>query len=310
MPVGSPSKTYEYRAFLERKSALAADHGLPCSPDECNALLKPHQKDIVAWAVRGGRRAIFAAFGLGKTFMQIEAVRLVMLKAQVERGLIVVPLGVRQEFKRDAAKLGVEVKFVKSTAEIDGPGIYLTNYETVRDGKLDMSLFGVVSLDEASCLRGFGGTKTFREMMRLFEYSDTYRFVATATPSPNEFIELLAYAAFLDVMDVGQAKTRWFKRNSEKADQLTIRPHKEAEFWNWVTSWAVMIQLPSDLGHSDEGYDMPPLDVRWHMVDSDHSQVSATKSGQNRMFADTNIGVVDASREKRNSLPARMANLA
>jgi hypothetical protein len=88
--------------------------------------------------------------------------------------------------------------------------------------------------------------------------------VATATPAPNEYIEILAYAAFLGVMDVGEAKTRFFKRNSEKADELTLHPHKEEEFWLWVNTWAVFVQRPSDLGYSDEGYDLPPLDVRWH----------------------------------------------
>jgi hypothetical protein len=97
-----------------------------------------------------------------------------------------------------------------------------------------------------------------------------FRFVATATPSPNEYIELLAYAEVLGVMDVGEAKTRFFRRNSEKADQLTLHPHKEREFWLWVASWALFITKPSDLGCSDEGYDLPEMRVRWHEVQVDH----------------------------------------
>src|SRR5262249_9836511 len=185
--------------------------------------------------------------------MQLEIVRLVIEKSGGHRGLIVLPLGVRQEFVRDAAMLGLEVRFVRSDAEVLWPGIYLTNYESVRDGKLDPTVFAVVSLDAAGILRGFGGTKTFRELMAKFEGSGTYRFVATATPSPNEFIELLAYAAFLDVMDVGQGKTRFFQRNSEKADDLTLQAHKAREFWLWVASWAIFIRKPSRLGYSDEG---------------------------------------------------------
>jgi hypothetical protein len=107
-----------------------------------------------------------------------------------------------------------------------------------------------------------------------------FRFVATATPSPNEYIEILAYAAFLGIMDVGQAKTRFFKRNSEKADALTLHPHKEREFWLWVASWALFVQKPSDLGFSDEGYALPALDVRWHELPSDHSTAGAEKDGQ------------------------------
>ncbi len=107
-----------------------------------------------------------------------------------------------------------------------------------------------------------------------------FKFVATATPSPNEYIELLAYSAFLEIMDVGQAKTRFFKRNSEKADSLTIHPHKEREFWLWVASWGLFVEKPSDLGCSDEGYDLPPMVVHWHELPSDHRAAGAEKNGR------------------------------
>ncbi|MDS1141759.1 DNA methylase N-4 [Pusillimonas sp. SM2304] len=288
---------------------------------DINPLLKQHQKMIVQWAIAGGRRAIFCAFGLGKTVIQLEVLR-ICRDHTGGMGLITIPLGVRQEFIRDAQMLGIKVKFVRRIEECDDPeGIYLTNYETVRDGKLDPRLFSVASLDEAACLRGFGGTKTFREFMALFAGDDRrdmsqrirgqevrYRFVATATPSPNEYIELLAYCAFLGIMDVSQAKTRFFKRNSVKADELTIHPHKEAEFWLWMSSWALFVQKPSDLGCSDEGYVLPPLDVRWHEVESDQGQ-HFDSLGQGQMFAQEAIGIVDAAREKRRSLPSRLAKL-
>ncbi len=222
------------------------------------------------------------------------------------RALITAPLGVRLEFMRDAVKLGGEIKFIRSVEEATKPGLYLTNIETVRDGKIDPSAFEVCSLDEASVLRGFGGTKTFREFMRLYD-SVQYRFVATATPDPNEIVELLAYAAFLGVMDVGQAKTRFFKRDSEEADHLTLHAHKEREFWLWVSTWAVFLQKPSDLGYSDDDYRMPELEVRWHEVPSDHSKASVDTSGQHAMFRGTAKGVVEASREKRDSIDARVA---
>lgn len=295
-----------YNAFLRAKIALATAAGF--EPVALNTWLKPHAAAAVRWALLGGRRAIFASFGLAKTSMQLE------MMAQCKRQLggatlIVHPLGVRQEFYRDAQAMGVTVKFIRNADEIDPAiDVHLTNYETVRDGKLNPNLFRAASLDEASVLRGFGGTKTFREFMRLFE-TVPYRFVATATPSPNEYIELLAYAAFLGVMDVGQAKTRFFKRNSEEADNLTLHPHKEEEFWLWVASWALFIQKPSDLGFSDEGYDLPAVQVHWHEVPSDHSTAGVERDGQARMFKDSAIGVVDASREKRESLPARLGKL-
>lgn len=315
----SGSEPLDYLDFVKAKAVRAPELGLPVAIGDVHPLLHRHQPVLVKWLVEGGRRALFANFGLGKTMIQLEAMRL--LAEQIERGearwplcLIVIPLTVVTEFKTDAAKLGLAVLFVRTTREIlDAQaagfrGLYLTNYESVREGKIDTSILTAVSLDEASCLRGFGGTKTFREFMKLFD-GVRFKFVATATPSPNEYIELLAYAAFLEVMDVGQAKTRFFKRNSEKADALTIHPHKEAEFWLWVNTWAAFIQRPSDLGFSDEGYDLPPLDVRWHEVPSDHVKAGEEADGQRRLLKPAAIGLVDAAREKRDSLPARIAKL-
>ncbi len=300
--------TDAYLDFLRAKAVVVPEFGITVEPGEVNPLLKPHQRDIVLWALRGGRRAIFAAFGLGKTLIQLEIARL-LVKHCGGRFLIVMPLGVRQEFMRDAGLLGIEVRFIRSIDEAGETGICLTNYETVRDGKLDPKQFTGASLDEAAVLRGFGGTKTFREFMRLFD-GLKYKFVATATPSPNEFIELLAYSAFLEVMDVGQAKTRFFKRNSEKADQLTIHEHKKAEFWMWCASWAIFLQRPSDLGHSDEGYELPGLDVYWHEIPTDHTDAGYETSGQGRLVKNAAIGVVDAAREKRDSLNRRIIKLS
>lgn len=311
----------DYDAFIKRKVVIAREDGLQLDVADINPILKDHQKLIVQWMVRGGRRACFASFGLGKTMIQLEAVRLTR-QAAGGLGLIVIPLGVRQEFTRDAAVLGIRTKFIRRIEEVeDDETIYLTNYETIRDGKLDPQVFTVASLDEASILRGFGGTKTFREFMatfagdrktmndRVITAGTPYRFVATATPSPNEYIELLAYAAFLGIMDVSAAKTRFFKRDSVKADNLTIHPHKEREFWLWVASWGLFVRRPSDLGCSDDGYVMPELDVRWHEVEADHENAGHEVYGQARMFRAEALGVVESSAEKRESLPARLAKL-
>lgn len=317
-----------YSEFLAAKVRLAERAGFDIDPAGVNPLLKPMTRAIVPWACRGGRRALFLGFGLHKTSTQLEIVRQCLI-ADGGHGLIVVPLGVRHEFflEVEARHPDITLKFIRSAAEM-GPAnvagepkvmIYLTNYETVRDGKLDPTLFTVASLDEAACLRGFGGSKTFREFMATFAGDDRkagvrhagvrYRFVATAIPDPNEYIELLAYAAFLGVMDVGEAKTRFFKRDSTKADKLTLHAHKEEEFWLWVASWALFVQMPSDLGFSDEGYELPPLDIRWHEVAADHGAAGNEKDGQGRMFADAAFGVVEASREKRRSLDDRIAKM-
>lgn len=309
----------DYEAFLRSKVPGSSECGFEVEDADVHPLLKPHQRDVVRWALRHGRAAIFEAFGLGKTLQQLEIARLLLLMVEKSRKqgelfrfcrfLIVAPLGVRQEFKRDAEKVGIEIKFIRRIEEADSTGIYLTNYETIRDNKMDPKRFTGCSLDEAGILRGFGGTKTFREFMKHFEGSGIYRFVATATPSPNEYIELLAYAAFLDIMDVGQAKTRFFKRDSTKADKLTLHPHKEREFWLWMSTWAIFLQKPSDLGYSDEGYTLPELDIHWHELPSDNENAGEEVSGQGRLIRNAALGVTHAAREKRDSLPARIEKM-
>ncbi|MER9182968.1 DNA methyltransferase [Mesorhizobium sp. M0767] len=318
----------DYAEFLKAKVRLAPALGFDVDPATVNPLLKPMTQAIVPWACRGGRRALFLRFGLHKTSTQLEVIRQCLVHAG-GHGLIVVPLGVRHEFFLEAEKRhpNIRLKFINRPGQMEAPNeigaesvlIHLTNYETIRDGKLDPCLFTAASLDEAAVLRGFGGTKTFREFMATFAGDDRktgrkhagvrYRFVATAVPDPNEYIELLAYAAFLGVMDVGEAKTRFFKRDSEKADALTLHPHKEEEFWLWVASWALFVQKPSDLGYSDEGYDLPPLDIRWHEIPSDHSAAGEERDGQGRLFANSAHGVTEAAREKKRSLDARIAKV-
>ena len=298
----------DYLAFLRRKIKLASFAGFEIADDEINPILKPHQRACVKWAVRGGNRALFERFGLGKSVQQLEIVRLVMSKAGGP-GLIVCPLGVRQEFKRDGEMLGIQTRFIRRTEEVDASfnGIHLTNYESIRDGRLDPNVFAVASLDEASVLRSYG-SKTYQEFLPLFSQV-RFKFVATATPSPNRYKELIHYAGFLGIMDTGQALTRFFQRDSTKANNLTLYPHKEREFWLWLNSWAIFLQKPSDLGYSDEGYDLPPMAVHYHEVGSDHATAGTEKDGQGLLFRDAAIGLKQAASEKRDSLPARIERL-
>jgi len=293
-----------YESFLQGKADFHRSYGHTITTDEVNPILKPHQRHIVQWAVEGGRRAIFAAFGLGKTLMQLETIRLTL--GGRGRGLIVLPLGVRQEFFHDAGMLGIQVRFIRRSDEVDEDGIYLTNYESVRDGRLDPNLFQAVSLDEASVLRSYG-SKTYQEFLTLFDQVP-YRFVATATPSPNRYKELIHYAGFLGVMDTGQALTRFFQRDSTKANHLTLYPHKEREFFLWLNTWAVFVQKPSDLGFPDDGYILPDLDVRWHEIPVDHmAAVEYDRDGQGHLIRGGVLGVTQASREKRDTMDARIA---
>jgi DNA modification methylase len=286
---------------------IAQKSGVAIDAEEISAVLKPHQRDAVMWAVQGGRRAIFAAFGLGKTVMQLEWCRII----HAHKGgkmLIVCPLGVKQEFIRDAENLlhmDAPV-YVRNMAETEAaPGwLMITNYERVRDGDIRPDAFSGTSLDEAAVLRSFG-SKTYQTFLNKFR-GVQYKLVSTATPSPNKYKELIHYAGYLEIMDTGQALTRFFKRDSTKANNLTLYPHKEKEFWLWLSTWALFIQKPSNLGYEDTGYDLPELEVRYHKLGRP-PEISEEKDGQIKMFHDAAQGLKEAAREKRESIDARMA---
>ncbi len=296
-----------YETFVAAKANFVRFHGFDVAPDDLHRVLLPHQRMITRWALKGGRRAIFAAFGLGKSVMQLEIARQVILRDPAAAALIVCPLGVRQEFARDAEHLlGLTTRFVRRDVDVNGPGVYVTNYESVRDGKLAPAQFAMVSLDEAAVLRSYG-SKTYQEFLPLFA-DVPYRFVATATPSPNRHKELIHYAAYLGIMPTGDALTRWFARDSTKANNLTLYPHREREFWLWLNTWATFVQRPSDLGFSDDGYDLPPLDVRFHEVAPDDvSREMFERDGRGALFSTQGVSISNLAKVKRDTLPARIA---
>ena len=299
-----------YQEFLEQKIDVAPLVGLDVQADQISPALKPHQRDSVLWALRGGRRALFAAFGLGKTVMQLEWARIVAERTGGQV-LIVAPLNVRREFFDDAWRILHQQPpvYVKTQAEADAikarVPVVITNYERVRDGDIDPRRFAGVTLDEAATLRSFG-SKTYQVFLDKFK-GVRYKLVNTATPSPNRYKELIHYAGFLEIMDTGQALTRWFKRDSTKANNLTIYPGREREFWIWCASWGLFLQKPSDLGYSDEGYSLPPLEVRYHRLQTDLADAGSEPNGQMKLMRDAAFGLRDAAREKRESIGARVA---
>ncbi len=296
-----------YDQFLHTKVITAPESGFDLIPEKVNHALKPHQKDAVIWACKGGRRALFESFGLGKTAQELEWCHQVV-RHEGGQALIVLPLGVRQEFTRDAVQLlGIDapvyVRTMEEVAACDAL-ILMTNYERVRDGDIDPAAFTACALDEASVLRSFG-SKTYQTFLDKFR-GVRYKLVATATPSPNKYKELIHYAGFLEVMDTGQALTRFFKRDSTKANNLTLYPHKEEEFWLWVSSWALLIVDPSDLGYDSKGYSLPELDIRRHVLRNTYNQ-AVDRDGQLKIANDAAMSLQEAAREKRESLIARVA---
>ena len=300
----------DYLSFLKSKIEIAKESGFDVPESAVHPALKPHQRDAVRWAIKGGNRALFESFGLGKSVQQLEIERIITEK-EGGRGLIVCPLDVRLEFAYDAETiLGIKTKYVKNAADIRNADetILITNYERVRDGDIDPSQFVVTSLDEASVLRSYG-SKTYQEFLPLFSQVP-YKFVATATPSPNRYKELIHYAGYLGIMDTGQALTRFFQRDSSKANNLTLYPHKEDEFWLWLSTWALFINSPADLGHSAEGYTLTDLEVRYHEVKVDHSGAGEERDGQAKLFRDAAAGLPAAAKEKRESIELRVAKAA
>ena len=263
------------------------------------------------WAIRGGRRALFESFGLGKTVQEIEFCHQI-IKHKGGKALIVLPLGVKQEFTHDAVEvLGYKKpEYVRNMEEVKNAksDIMITNYERVRDGNIEPKYFKATSLDEASVLRSFG-SKTYQEFLEKFKGVE-YKLVATATPSPNKYKELIHYAGYLEVMDTGQALTRFFQRDSTKANNLTLYPNQEDEFWLWVSSWALFCTKPSDLNseYSDEGYELPPLQVNWHELPINYGD-TADKNGQMQLFTEATAGLKEAAAVKRESISARIEKM-
>ena len=300
-----------YQEFLESKIELAQDSGFEVNPADINKALKPHQRDAVIWALKGGRRALFESFGLGKTIQEIEFCKQV-IDHEGGRALIVLPLGVKQEFTQDAVDvLGYDAPvYCRSMEEVEScdSSIVLTNYERVRDGDIRPDYFVATSLDEASVLRSFG-SKTYQTFLDKFK-NVPYKLVATATPSPNKYKELIHYAGYLEIMDTGQALTRFFQRDSTKANNLTLYPNMEDEFWLWVSSWALFITKPSDVNpeYSDDGYVLPPLDVRWNEIPIHYGDTS-DKTGQMQLFTEAAAGLKEAAEVKRNSIDQRVEKM-
>jgi DNA modification methylase len=301
----------DYVTFLENKVSIASQIGLKVDQAGLDAGLKPHQRDSVIWAAERGTALIASSFGLGKSRVQIQLAKIIHAHTG-KPFLVVCPLGAKHQFQvKDGPVLGTKWQYVRNDDEIkaaDTPYL-ITNYERIREGNITpetISGLGGVSLDEGSVLRSLG-SKTQLLFKQVFA-NIPYRFVATATPAPNAFRELLNYAEFLGIMDRGQALTRWFMRNPNKAGDLQLYPQHEESFWLWVSSWALFIFRPSDLGYSDEGYDLPKLNVYWHRIGVDHTRAwgQVDSFGQHRLLLNGAAGISESSQEAKATLPERV----
>lgn len=287
----------DYDQFLAGKAAKAPERGLSKVPDLAPHLF-PFQRASVEHALRIGTGGLFLDTGLGKTECQLEWCQKA-LEDSNGRALIMTPLAVAGQTKRRAERWGYEARVVRDQSEV-GPGINICNYDRLE--RLDPSAFGAVSLDEASILKSFTG-KTTQALTAAFA-GTRFKLVATATPAPNDHMELGNYAAFLEIMSANEMLSRWFINDTSTASQeWRLKGHAERDFWNWMASWSRMASMPSDItgnAADDEGFTLPPLEVRRHRAAE--SDISALGDG---LFGTVSLSATNIHDVKRQTSAAR-----
>ncbi len=253
----------KYQEFLARKSKVDPATGI--SPPVLPDTLFPFQRDIVSWALRRGRAAVFAGTGLGKSLMELswaDAVHRVTGKDILH----LAPLAVSAQMVREASKFGIKARLVCSQDEC-APGINITNYQKL--DHFELSRFGGVILDESSILKSTTGH--YRTQLIQLCQAIPFRLAATATPAPNDFMELGNHAEFVGVMSYTDMLATFFTHDGSETQKWRLKGHAEQEFWKWMASWAVMLRKPSDLGYPNDGYDLPPLNTVQHVVAADYA---------------------------------------
>lgn len=252
-----------YAEFLARKRMVDPMTGIGEVPD-LPSFMFPHQRDIVAWSLRRGRAAIFAGTGLGKTAMELVWAD-VVARHTGKPVLIFAPLAVSQQHIREAGKFGLEARIVKAQDECS-QGVNVTNYQKIEH--FNLAEFGGIVLDESSILKSTNGhyrTRLIEECRNV-----PFRLAATATPAPNDFMELGNHAEFLGVMSYTDMLATFFVHDGGETQKWRLKGHAENEFWKWMASWSVMLRQPSDLGYPNEGYDLPKLAQTQHHVAVDY----------------------------------------
>ncbi len=278
-----------YADFIARRKTRTYEQGPIIAPTDLHPSLKPFQVKLVIWAASIGRAAIWADTGLGKTRMQLEWARSV-----ANTSLIVAPLAVAQQTIAEAAKIGITAIYVRNSEQITEPGIYVTNYEMVEHFPAD--LFGAVVLDEASILKQSDG-KTRTRLIEHFK-DVPFRLACTATPAPNDPEELTSQAEFLGRMTRTNMLASYFVHDQ---DGWRLKGHAYNPMIEWMSTWAVAVRRPSDMGYEDDGYILPGLQLVTELVEVDIEPES------NELFSMTIGGVSGRAKVRRESLDARVA---
>jgi superfamily II DNA or RNA helicase len=253
----------QYKDFINSKSKTFENTGIDVNKNTLNSNMFEFQKDIVRWALKKGRAAIFAECGLGKTLMQLEWANQIH-KATGGKILILAPLAVAPQTKEEGEKFGILVNICESQDDVTN-GINITNYEKI--DKFIGSSFEAVVLDESSILKSFTSS-TRNKLIDNFSRVP-FRLACTATPAPNDYMELGNHSEFLGVMTRAEMLSMYFVHDGGNTAKWRLKGHAEDVFWNWMASWAVFIDNPKNLDYEVEEYDLPKLNISEIIVDGD-----------------------------------------
>mgnify|MGYP003521548053 FL=1 len=266
----------DYKSFLEKKTIVSKDTGFTVNRKDLNNNLFEYQKDIVIWALKKGKSAIFADCGLGKSLMQLEWAEKVHEETNGSI-LILAPLAVTEQTYREGIKFGINSKVVECQEDVIN-GINITNYEKL--DKFDTSVFNGIVLDESSILKSFTG-KVRNQIIDNFK-NTPYKLACTATPAPNDYMELGNHSEFLGVMTRSEMLAMYFVHDGGNTSKWRLKGHATDVFWQWMSSWAVVITNPRDLDYEVEGYDLPKLNIHEIIVDGDKPIVETLTLTQRR----------------------------
>lgn len=278
-----------YQQFLKNKQFRSVPAGF--TPDLSGYPLFDYQLDIVRWACERGKSAVFADTGMGKTIMQLAWADQVA-KHTGNPVLILAPLAVSDQTIAEGEKFGINVE--KYTfSDVFGPHVFVTNYEQLHNVKSDQ--FDGIVLDESSILKGMQG-KVRKQVTDAFS-STPYRLSCTATPSPNDFMELGTQSEFLGIMSQVEMLAMFFIHDGSDTSKWRLKGHGRRKFFEWLATWAVFISKPSDLGYSDEGHELPDLVFHEHVIDSGITD---------GLFAPVATGLLDRNRARKDTVDARV----
>lgn len=305
MTLGSIIVQDPYLAYLNNKQKAHKPAGFEVDLSDLHPILFDWQRLVVQWSLALGRAALFEERGLGKTLQQLVWAYQVYLKTR-KPVLIVCPLAVARQTIREGQKLGVDIAYVRSMDEVKAASspLLITNYEMLH--YFDPAYFGGLVLDESSILKSFTG-RTKKFIIEQFAPWIAKLLFCTATPGPNDTMELGNHSEGLRVMPSSQMLANWFQSSAGDvksgeivAGKYKLRPYAEKWFWKWVTSWAAVVSTPSDLGFSDEGYIRQPLDIRYHLLGVDHTRAWQTsdKKGQGHLLLGNNLSATQMWGEK------------